>query len=195
MSHGPVSLPQRQRGITLIVGLIMLVLLLLMGISTFNLTRNNAAITANMQSRQEGISSAMVATEMVISSAQFTDTPTNALPGGCGANKACFDVNGDGTDDITVTLTPAPCIQKIQMLKRVDLNDEDNPDDKACRGPEGLNLGVSGADNGDTLCANTIWEINAQSSDAVTQASTLVTTGVSVRVPADTALDTTKSCP
>lgn len=187
------ALPGRQRGITLIVGLIMLVLLLLMGVSAFNLTRNNAAITANMQNRQEAVNAAMQATEQVISKTQFIETPENAMPGGCGTNQSCFDVNGDGSDDITVTLTPQPCIKKIQVIKNASL-DLTDPDDQVCAQGVAQNLGVAGATTGDSLCAESVWEINASASDPTTQAAATVTTGVAVRVPADNAVDATKAC-
>lgn len=193
MRNHRLAAPHRQRGITLIVGLIMLVLLLLMGISAFNLTRNNAAITANVQSRQEAINAAMTTTEEVISRSTFIDTPTNALVDGCGANQSCFDVNGDGTNDITVTLTPAPCIKKVQIIKNAELDLTDS-EDLACAQGITQNLGVSGAATGDSLCANSVWEINAVANDAVSQANATVTTGISVRVSADTGIDTSKTC-
>lgn len=189
----PYSLPARQRGMTLFVGLVMLVLLLLMGISAFNMTRTNTAITGNMQNRMEATNAAMQAVEETISTTQFIDTPSNAVPNSCGTNQVCVDVNGDGNDDITVNLTPPPCIKKIQVIKNANL-DLTNSAEAPCALGVTQNLGVAGAATGDSLCAESVWEINASASDTITEAVSTVTTGVAVRVPADNALDTSKAC-
>lgn len=187
------SFPNRQRGMTLFVGMIMLVLLMLMAISAYNLTRTNTAVTGNMQHRMETTNAAMQAIEETISTTQFFNTPSNAIPGSCGPNKVCVDINHDGTEDITVTLSPAPCIKKIQVIKNVNLNLA-NPDDAPCALGVSQTLGVAGSSTGDSLCAESVWEINANAQDLVTEAVSTVTTGVAVRVPADNALDTSKAC-
>ncbi|MDI6745726.1 MAG: hypothetical protein QMD17_01150 [Rhodocyclaceae bacterium] len=187
------SLPRRQRGMTLFVGLIMLVLLLLMAISAFNLTRTNSAITGNMQNKMEATNAAMQAVEMTISTDQFINTPNNAVPNSCGLNSVCVDVNGDGSPDITVTLNPAPCIKKIQVVKNANLS-LTNPNDAPCALGVAQTLGVSGSSTDDSLCAESVWEVNANASDAVTGAVSTVTTGVAVRVPAAHALDPSKAC-
>jgi Tfp pilus assembly protein PilX len=187
------SMPNRQRGMTLLVGLVMLVLLMLMAVSAFNLSRTNTAVTGNMQNKMEAINAAMQATEQTISSTQFIDTPNNAVPGSCGVNRVCVDVNGDGNSDVVVTLDP-PCIKKIQVIKNANL-DMTNPDDAACALGVSQSLGVAGSATGNSLCANSVWEITANASDSVTQARSTVVTGVAVRVAADNALDTSKACP
>lgn len=185
---------RRQRGMTLLVGLVMLVLLLLMAASAFNISRTNTAVVGNMQNKQEATNSAMQATEQVISSTQFIDTPANAVSNTCGINQVCVDVNGDGATDITVNLSPQPCIKKVQVIKSAQL-DVTNPNDAACAVGVAQALGVAGAVTGDSLCANSVWEITASAADAVTQSASVVQTGVAVRVSADAALDTSKICP
>lgn len=185
--------PDNQRGMTLFVGLVMLVLLLLMGISAFNISRTNTAVTGNMQNKMETINAAMQATEQTISSTQFIETPENAIPGSCGTNQVCVDVNGDGTTDVTVALT-TPCIKKIQVVKNSNLDLAD-PEEAACALGVSQTLGVAGASTGDSLCADSVWELIANANDEVTQAQSTIVTGVAVRVPADNALDTSKACP
>lgn len=179
---------------TLLVGLLMLVLLLLMAASAFQLSRTNTAIVGNMQNKQEAINAAAQATDQVISSTQFIDTPANALSNTCGVNRFCVDVNGDGADDVTVTLSPVPCIKKVQVIKNAQLN-LSNANDIPCSVGVTQSLGVAGTVTGDSLCAHSIWEIAASAEDAVTQTKAVVTTGVAVRVSADAALDTSKACP
>lgn len=187
------TLPRGQQGMTLFVGLIMLLLLMLMGVSAYNISRTNTAVTGNMQGKMESINAAMAATEAVISTDQFIETPDNAIADSCGTNQICMDVNGDGTEDVTVSFEQ-PCIKKIQVVKNATL-DVTDPKDAPCALGVAQNLGVAGAATGDSLCAESVWEIIANTSDAVTQTQSTVVTGVAVRVAADNALDTTKACP
>lgn len=186
-------LPGRQRGMTLFVGLVMLVLLLLMAVSAFNLSRTNTAVTGNMQHKMEATNAALRAVEETISTTRFIDTPANALQNSCGTNQVCVDVNGDGIDDFNVMLNPIPCIKKIQVIKNANI-DPTSPNDAPCALGVAQNLGVAGAATGDSLCAESVWEVTAAATDAVTAAQSTITTGIAVRVPADQALDTAKIC-
>lgn len=188
------GLPGRQSGIVMFVALVMLVLMLLMAAASFNMGRQNAIIAGNMQHKAQAMSSANMTVEQVVSSARFIDSPANALVDGCGTNQACYDVNGDGTTDVTVVLSPAPCIKKVQIIKNAELS-INNPNDVVCMTGVAQNLGVEGASTGNSLCANTVWEINAAATDDVTGAASTVSAGFAVRVAADTALDATKICP
>lgn len=185
-------LPARQRGATLLVGLIMLVLLTLLATSSFHLGKSNLQIVGNMQSRGENVSSAKSALEETISSANFATTPTAALPGG--SNSKSYDVNGDGTADVTVTLSPQPCIKKAQVVKNSQL-DISKADDFGCLVGAAQSMGIAGAVTGDSLCADTTWEITAVATDTVTQARATAVQGVSVRVAADSGTNTTFLCP
>ena len=184
------SLPRRQRGVVMFVALIMMVMMLLVAISSFNMGRQNTVIAGNMQHKAEAVSSANQTIEEVLSKTDFIAAPNAALAG----NQSNYDVNGDGTNDITVTLTPTPCIKKAQIIKNSDLS-VNNPNDAACIVGAGQNLGVAGASTGDSLCANTIWEINAVAADNVTGAATTVTAGIAVRVATDNAINPAFICP
>src|SRR5207302_6258410 len=72
-------LPHRQRGATLIVSLIMLLLITLLAVSSFTLGKGNLQIVGNMQQRQQAFAAAQGAVASVISSNQFSATPTDAL--------------------------------------------------------------------------------------------------------------------
>ena len=60
---------RRQRGFTLIVGLVMLVLLTLLALSSFNLVKGDLQVVSNMQQHNEAVSAAnrLVATGIVVS--------------------------------------------------------------------------------------------------------------------------------
>lgn len=66
---------RRQRGATLIVGLIMLVLITLMMLTAFMMSSSNLKSVGNMQSRAEATAAANVAIEQVISSDVIFITP------------------------------------------------------------------------------------------------------------------------
>lgn len=184
------SIPGTQQGIVLPVALIMLVMMLLIAVVSFNMGRQNTIIAGNMQHKAEVVSSANQAVEEVISKTTFITNPNAALPD----NKVSYDVNGDGTKDVTVTLSPPPCVKKAQVIKNAELS-VSNLNDAACIVGAAQNLGVEGAATGNSLCAHTVWEINAVATDDVTGAEATVTTGVGVRVAADDATNPASTCP
>lgn len=187
------SIPGTQRGVVLPVALIMLVMMLLIAVVSFNMGRQNTIIAGNMQHKAQVVSSANQAVEEVISKTTFITNPSAALPD----NKASYDVNGDGTKDITVTLSPAPCVKKAQVIKNAELVNDglDNPDNQSCINGATLSYGIDGSVLGDSLCANSVWEINAVAADDATGAEATVTTGVGVRVAADDAKNPANICP
>jgi len=64
-----------QRGATLVVALIFLVLMSLFAISAFNSSTGNMRIVGNTQARQESLSAAQLAVEKTISSSNFHTNP------------------------------------------------------------------------------------------------------------------------
>jgi len=92
----------KQRGSTLLVALIMLVLMTLIAISAMNATTGSVQIVGNAQFREEANAAGQQAIENVISTSTFKTTAPAAQT---------VDVNGDGVTDYTVAFTPAPsCI-------------------------------------------------------------------------------------
>lgn len=185
--------PQRQRGATLIVGLIMLVLITLLALTTYNMSRSGIQVVSNMQARAEGETAARQVIEETISSTQFFSTPASALKEPCNGeqNTRCVDVNGDGTDDVKVALTPAPaCIRARSVMNtQLDVSDEE---DVGCALGASQSFGVAGSVTGESLCADSLWELRAVATDTVTEATVEVTQGVAVRVARD---DVETSCP
>lgn len=175
----------RQRGATLVIALIMLVLLTLFALSAMNTGTSNLKIVGNMQSRTEAMSAAQEAVETVISTPLFIANPANAVLNPCGAaNTICTDINGDGTSDYTTRLNPQPSCVAKQVIKVSEL-DLANTDDVGCTTGQAQTFGVSGASTGDSLCANTVWEITAETTGALSGASATVTQGVGVRISTD----------
>lgn len=180
-----ISLPKRSRGVVLLQAMILMIMLFLIAIASFNLGRQNTIIAGNMQNKAEALTAANQAVEKVISSTTFIDNPDAALPG----NTVSYDVNGDGNNDVTVTLAPKPCVKKVQPIKNSEL-DVNNSNDLSCAIGSSQNLGVEGATTGNSLCANSIWEVVAVAKEEATGAQVEVTTGVGVRMSADNAANT-----
>ena len=172
----------RQKGATLVVGMIMLILISLLAVASFRLGKSDLQIVGNMQQRKQALSAAQQTIEQVISTIQFTTTPTNALPNPCGAvvNTACVDVNGDGVTDVNVSIVVL--CSAIQPILNSALNFA-NQDDRNCSNEANQQLGVAGVASNNSACSNSVWDMQATAIDAVTNAQYVIDQGVAVRVP------------
>ena len=176
------SPPARQRGAALIVSLIMLLLITLLAVNSFGLAKGNLQIVGNMQQREQNLAAAQQAIEQVVSSAQFTQTPSNAIPAPCaGPNTVCVDVNGDGVTDVNVTLT-VTCAERY-VIPDLQL-DYSNPNDAGCIMGVNQTLGIVGAGSGNSACASSIWDTQATATDAASNAQFVVDEGSAVRLAA-----------
>jgi Tfp pilus assembly protein PilX len=179
----------RQRGITLVTALIMLILLTLMAITAFHIGSSQSVIISNAQHRDEAAGAAQQAIDTVLNSANFFSNPDAAIVNidsacaGGALNNLCVDVNGDGTKDITVTLSPKPtCIQGWSINNsKLDLA---VADDLACSTGQSQTFGVEGSTSTNSLCAQSGWEVTAVANDTVTNSKTTIVQGVSARIAA-----------
>ena len=171
--------PRKQRGITLVVGLIFLVLLTLMAVAAFNFGKAGFMATANMQLRTETMRAAEQAIDELIANTNIELTnPTNLY--GTGANTREFDINGNGTV-VTVTVAPPTCVQAV-VIKNTEL-DLTKDDDQGCsRSVDQGSLGVEGASIGDSLCSETVWDIRATATLALSNARSTVVQGIGQRL-------------
>lgn len=177
----------RQSGATLLVGLIMLVLLTLVLVTSFNISKTNLVIVGNMQHKNEVAAAAQQALEEAISTTRLTDSPDSIFLTPCaGANTMCFDSNGDGVNDITVALTPTPTCMYAKVIKNNDSDfDLTKEEDLRCVVGTPQSYGVEGAVTGDSRCSYTVWDVNAVATDNATGAKTEIAQGVGVRVLTD----------
>lgn len=197
MKDFPSPLRHGQQGATLLVGLIMLVLMTLLALSAFNMGRGNLQVVNNMQNHNDNYNAAQEALEETISNTRFFDSPTAVFLTPCtGSNTKCYSVNGSGKNDITVTIgsssdpTKPTCI-KAQPVSNAQLNLA-NPNDLGCSMGQSQSFGIAGSATGNSLCADSLWDIQADAVDSVTQAHVVANAGVSVRVSAD---NIAVSCP
>jgi hypothetical protein len=163
----------------------MLVLITLLAVTSFKLSDANFQIVGNSQQRNQALSADQGAIEQLVSNVTFTSNPTNAIPNPCGgiANTTCVDVNGDGVTDVKVTVTPT--CQSVQHIPAAALN-FNNPDDRGCLIGAGQDFGIAGAATNNSLCANTLWDLQAVATDPISNAQYVVNQGTSVRVSTTT---------
>jgi len=91
----------RQRGATLIIGLILLVLISLIVVNAVTLSSSNLKAVGNMQAREESAAAAGQAIESFISQQFYTAIGTRTFT---------VDINGDGTNDYSVVLAQPVCV-------------------------------------------------------------------------------------
>ncbi len=166
------TLLRRQKGATLLVGLIMLVLLTLMAVTSFRLGKSNLQIVGNMQFRNETVRAAEEAVEVAIS------TPTSTTV----ATSTNVDINADGTADVHVDITPTLVQAHVKKNSALDLSD---PGQLGCTLGQAQAFGIVGAGVGNSLCAATLYDLRVVAREAATNTSVEMHQGVSVQVPAD----------
>jgi Tfp pilus assembly protein PilX len=97
----------RQRGATLLVGLVMLVVLTLLVISAVRSGNTNLRIAGNMQTKTEAEAAAQQAIEQLISSSAVFYAPT-ATP-----TPISVDINHDGSNDYQVVFDHPSCLKAV----------------------------------------------------------------------------------
>lgn len=146
-----IALPSSQRGATLIVALIMLLLFTLMVSSAFTMSGTNLKAVANMQSREEAIAAANMAVE-ILASGDFSSTPA--------ASSTTIDLNNDGVTDYTVQIAKPVCVNATMA---------------DATAPSSAQLIVV-----TSYTWNTVWDIQATVTDPVSGASVKVRSGIRV---------------
>jgi hypothetical protein len=168
---------RRQQGVTLVMGLLMLVLLTLLVIGAITMSTMTLRATGNAQTRNEAVAAGQQAIERVAS----TDFPNNPV-----ATTVNVDVNLDGTTDYAVTATPL-CLNSVPVrLDQVDPVKSVN--DAFCLG--GISSSTSGivgpggsSSDSNSVCANQQWDIAAAVADKTGNRSNVtVHQGLSRRV-------------
>lgn len=144
------SRPASQRGSTLIIGLMMIVLITLIVVNAFTLSASNLKAVGNMQVREEAIAAANQAVEQVISS-PFTNAPV--------AQSLNVDIDKDGDTDYTVVLAAPVCMRAL--VARLLIHED-------------------GYDDLPNTLWNTEWDIDAVVTHTASGASARVRQGVRV---------------
>lgn len=154
---------ERQKGATLVVGLIMLVLITLVVITAYNLSSTNLKSVGNMQFRDEALAAANMALEQTMGTT-FATAPAAAT--------VEVDLNQDGNNDYTVEIAEPACISG-SLVTWTASNEGGGSSAE-------LELLDSGKNSYLTSASfyNTIWDIEATVTDLTTGASVKVHQGV-----------------
>ncbi len=186
MKTGPV----RQRGATLVVALIFLVLLSLFAVNAFLGATSGQRMVGNMQARQESLAAAQAVIEQVLSSDNFARQPAAVA-------SAPVEVSVGGVA-YTVRLTPASSCYRVRTIKNSEL-DATNASDQSCMrsgslqqpGVEQESARLTGQVADTSLCADTEWNIRAMVTDSRTGAQVAVNQGIAIRMAES---DATRLC-
>ncbi len=164
---------QPQRGITLIVGLIMVVLITLIVVNAFNLSSSNLKSVGNMQVRDEATAAANQAIEQLISSFSTASLSTQTFS---------VDLNKDGTTDYTVN-TEAPTCLRRETVGVCTATGCENPSASCGQAYQGTTTVTASA------CGTVIvdWDIRAVVTDANSGARVTIREGVRIPIDSSTA--------
>ncbi|MHB8493641.1 MAG: pilus assembly PilX family protein [Casimicrobiaceae bacterium] len=169
------NLRSTQRGATLVIGMIMLILVTLFVLAAINMSTTNLQVMGNEQARNEAIA----ATQQVIEQVSSRDFTTNPV-----AVTATVDVAGNGSTGYAVAVAVPKCLNSVPV-KLTELSATD-PNDIPCFGSAASSApGVpSGAGSGNSYCSSTQWDISATTTDATNNTGTSVTVhqGIGKRV-------------
>lgn len=150
-----IAQPQAQRGVTLVVGLIMLVLITLVVTSAFMLSSTNLKSVGNMQFRDEALAAANKAIEQALAS-PFTNAPASS--------QIDVDIDNNGTNDYVVNIAAPTCVRATQVA--------------GASSAPGSGSSVTLGFTVPPPDYNTVWDFDATVTDAVSGASIRVHQGV-----------------
>jgi Tfp pilus assembly protein PilX len=172
------AMRHHQQGVTLVVALIMLVMLTMLALTSANLGNSSLQSVSNMQQRSDVYAAAQETVEQALSK-QFYENPTAMITDPvCGANAKCIDYNGDGTADVRVTLSQPVCV-KAQPYIPPDLSDMQEVTCAQEQDQSSLSMDRKVVNSS---CFDTVWEIQAQAKDTVTNATVNYVQGLAVPV-------------
>ena len=176
------QLSSSQRGATLVIAMIMLILLTLFVLAAINMSSINFRIMSNTQARNEALAAAQQAIEQVA---------TTNFPAAPAAVAVTVDVGGGaiaGTTNYVVSVATPVCQNSIP-IKYLELNITDSSD-WPCFGsavpPDPSLAGTSG----NSYCLNQQWDLAASVSDSAagnTGAAPTIHQGIGKRVVVGTA--------
>ena len=144
---------QRQRGTTLLIALIFLVILTLFAVSGMNTGVINLRTANNAQLIVEAEYAAQAQIEALLGSVTPFVTGVLSAP-----TTTLVDVNGDGTTDFTVTTQPPTCLSIVPA--------------------PGYSYEFAASAPKDT-----VWQVSASAQDGVFGATSTVRQGVKIRLP------------
>ena len=173
--------PSRQQGASLLIAMIFLIFMSIFALSAYKGSIGNLRIVGNMQAEQESVAVAQMAIEKTISNSLFVTKPIEVA-----ATPVAVDIDGNGSIDYSARLNPQPKCYSTKPIKSSELN-QALATDRVCMTSSvvqqsGIIIAGSGVMAGDSLCANSAWNIGAVVEDVRTGTKVSVNQGIGVRV-------------
>ncbi|MDO5652868.1 MAG: hypothetical protein Q4G39_02060 [Brachymonas sp.] len=149
--------PRHEKGITLIVAMVLLIALTIIVASALKVNMVNSKIVGNLQMQREGEAASQQAIENILRT-NFTNLPAQMIQS--------IDINNSGKTGFTYTVTlPAPKCVSVRPIMRAEL-DASSVEDRLC--DYSLVSSASMIDGGSaqnkssrSLCSNSIWDVSA----------------------------------
>jgi hypothetical protein len=184
----PVRIGTAQRGTILVVAMLFLLVLSLFAVSSFNSSTTNTMVTGHMIERQESLAAAQWLIDETISKPAFAEDPKAVA-----ASTYEFDLDRDGTIDYHPRLDPAPTCLRARALKGVELDLSDAADVNCMRSGAAMtpyiDTGTVDPSAGNSMCANTEWNVRAAVDGTPGGASVAIDQGVAIRRSTEEAED------
>lgn len=166
-----------RRGVALVIGMVILIVMTLMLLSAVTLSTGNLKAVSNAQFQDSALAAANLAVEQAVSTA-FMNAPKPL--------RVAVDMDQDGLWDYTV-FVPEPSCTRWTVPTTGDL-DPSNAADRPCFSSS--RIGGLGQSFAGSVCADTLWEVRAQvvdrgtgkAVDPVTAAAVTVNQGIRVRM-------------
>jgi hypothetical protein len=171
----------------MVVCLILLLIMTLVALNVFNLGKGSLQVVDNMQQRNQAQMAAEVTLDRVLSGTLFTTSPaavfgiTGCPTGVTLSNGLCIDVDGRGKTIVQVLLSPQPYCTQSSLVIASQLT---LPADQSCLVSPIL---TGGRVQNNSLCSDTLWDLNAVATEPISGASVTVNEGVAVRTLTDNA--------
>ena len=181
---------RRQRGVVMVIALIMLAVVTLIGTVSANIVMGNLQVVQNVEAAAAVRNNAVSAIQEAIVTRGFFQGE-RAFVSGCQGDSysRCFDMTGDGAiDDLKVTLSRPKCIASKPGLKRSSDVERSYDDDGGmaayCWGGGGQGDSNEQTDPPND-CADVVWEVEVESEDQVTGARVRMRQAFSTRTDKD----------
>ena len=160
-----------QRGVVLVIALIMLAVVTLIGTVSANVVMANLRVVQNIEARAAAKSGALSAMQEAIMTSGFLQGK-KAFVVSCQGDSytRCFDMTGNQIpDEMSVSLSKPQCISAMPV-RNATLQVWEDLADASCYQP-----GVY------SLCADALWEVTITAEDQITGARVRVRQGLSTR--------------
>ena len=185
---------QRQSGMVLMIGMVMLLMLTLVAVGVIRMAGRHSQVVDNAQVRSEASAAGHYALDLVINEPATTwDDLKTASGRNIAVNLGSLNSVESSANSVNVAVRNMTCkrariIKNVELVKRSGGVSYVDPVDASCFGG-GSNTGLTivdpdavGTPTGDSYCGTVLYEVQAQAADAkLLDATATVVQGVEVR--------------